>query len=119
MTSPFAVPAYSMEFTFHERKLPKEPPPQIAVDLVDLFGNGCRLANTIALCDQVTDTVGLVCYLLRALRNEYFAQLDSLSNGNPELELKLAKELIALFERNTITLVTALPVEGVYAAKTG
>lgn len=75
----------------------------------ELFGDGTTCWSPLI----ANNTRELIEQLMQATSREYLAALESLDTPSPELAAEMSRELVELFEADTVTLATVIPLGGI------
>lgn len=115
--SPLAVPvlAWRLPEAIQERDAVGGSPARL---LYEHYGDRCRVwSPTASLLFKDAPMEWIYNTILTRVRLEYLAALESLESGRRELADDLARDLLDLFERDTVDFVTTLPVAGIRFAE--
>ena len=115
--SPVAVPvlAWRLPEAIRERDAVGASPARL---LYEHYDDRCRVWSMTAGHLFEDDPVEWIYdTILARVRLEYLAALESLESGRRELADELAKDLLELFELDTVDFVTVLPVAGIRFAE--
>lgn len=109
--SPMALLPYAWTLGGYVARLADRPTPGMAI--LAAFGERCRVWWPVGAQAVAGDLLAFIDQrLLASVRHKYLAGLESLEKPNRELADRLARDLLALIEGDTVEFMTWLPLGG-------